>query len=65
MITQWKDKDKLTLNGKQLREFAKLNYDSGQQAEQKRVLEIHKRLSDKESSWSEYDKRFKKEVEKK
>ena len=29
MIPILKDKDKLTLNGKQLREFAKLNYDTG------------------------------------
>jgi hypothetical protein len=39
MIPILKDKDKLTLNGKQLRKFAKLNYDSGKQAEQKRMQE--------------------------
>ena len=40
MIPILKDKDEMTLNGKQLREFAKLNYDSGKQAEQKRILKI-------------------------
>ena len=32
------------------------------QAERERILEIHQRLSDKIDSWSEYDKKFKKEV---
>jgi len=64
MITQWKDKDKLTLTGKQLREFAKLNYNTGRGATLKRILElIDKEIKEYKGSMGNYLKRLKKSIE--
>ena len=41
---------------------AENNFKAGKQAERKRILEIHQRLSDEYGSWSQYNKKFKSEV---